>query len=112
MEFADLFIQPNYGDKIDSDWDVLKIERGFQEIEIRPSDLKDYDYVTLSVRTKNKVFHPELKYQIEAKYIETICEFTKTKGFWGRVKWVPKSHYLVSEKSLKKVAELLRVWTD
>jgi hypothetical protein len=112
MEFADLFIQPSYGKKIDTDWDVRQIWGGFKEVEIRPSDLKDYDYVTLSIRTKNEVFHPEMKYQFKANYMETICEFTKTKGFWGRVKWVPKSHYLVSEKSLKKIANLLRIWTD
>ncbi len=117
MKSTELFpTQPQYGSKINADFDTLSIEayddEMLESIEIRPSDLKNFNNVTLLIKTVQRVFHPELKYQYESDYLETKAVFTKKKNFWGKVKWVPDSHYLVSEKSLNKISRELEVWTD
>lgn len=68
MALADLLISPGYQKNIpDGLWEEVSREEDYSEW--------GYKALTVNLKTKNPVFHPQIKYQIEPGYINTKIVF-------------------------------------
>ena len=104
------------GDPCKNRWKTIKVEND-RGVEVKPSEMKNLEFVKITYQSWFRVLPPELKYggeanHMEAQHLEASLVFKRESSFLRRNIWVAQGESpFMSKKVIKELEKNINIWS-